>query len=96
MSMTSFQDRPVSQGMNRKATPAPSSDTSVAPTVNAVSNAEVEKVKARLTEVERILMQSQLTMKNLGEQAEEASVSNGRKSNGKFDNDWTMKVEIKL
>lgn len=35
-------------------------------------------------------------MKNLGDLADDASVSNGRKSNGKFDNDWTMKVEIKL
>ncbi len=36
-------------------------------------------------------------MKNLGEVDEGgASVSNGRQSKGKFDPDWTAKVEIKL
>lgn len=53
MSMTSFQDRPVSQGLSRKATPVPSSETSAAPTV---SNTEVEKLKGRLIEIEKILM----------------------------------------
>lgn len=74
-SMGSFHDRP--DGLSRKTTPAPSSDTGMGVGV------DIEKIKLRLTEVEKVLMANQLTMKQLGE--DDASVSNGRKSNGKFD-----------
>lgn len=88
MSMGSFHDRPVSQGLSRKTTPAPSSDTGAGAYGGGggASSAEVDKLKHRLTEVEKVLMANQLTMKQLGEQTgDDASVSNGRKSNGKFD-----------
>lgn len=80
-SMGSFHDRPVSQGLSRKTTPAPSSDTGM----GVVSGVDIDKIKLRLTEVEKVLMANQLTMKQLGEHTDDASVSNGRKSNGKFD-----------
>jgi hypothetical protein len=65
--------------------------------VGGASSVEVDKIKLRLTEVEKVLMANQLTMKYLGEQTgDDASVSNGRKSHGKFDQDWTLKVETKL
>lgn len=81
-SMGSFHDRPASQGLNRNLTPAPSSDTGK----GGMSGADLEKIKLRLTEIEKVLMANQLTMKQLGEHnTDEGSVSNGRKSNGKFD-----------
>ena len=71
-----------SRGMNRKPTPAD----------GGVSSVEIDKIKHRLHEVEKILMAQELTMKNLGEGDDSA----GMKSHAKIDHDWTQKVERKI
>jgi hypothetical protein len=91
ISMASFQggaDRP--QSMSRKGTPVPGSDNA--------SAGELEKLKNRVQEVEKILMAKEITMKTLGD-PDEVSPSNAagsKKSATKFDKDWTQKVEVKL
>lgn len=97
ISMASFQqERPNSKGLSRKTTPVPAASEGGA-TAN-VSNVEVERLRARISEVEKILMAKEITMKNLGDPEEVASPSTtqGKKSAAKFDRDWTGKVEMKL
>lgn len=71
-----------------------------------VNNLELDKLKVRISEIERILMSQELTMKKLGDEEAEvivnanhsssAGTSLNNKSAAKFDRDWTQKVELKL
>jgi len=64
-----------------------------------VSHGEIERLRVRLSEVEKILMQKEITMKTLGDPEEllpSPSTAHAKKSAAKFDRDWTGKVEIKL
>jgi hypothetical protein len=112
MSMASFHHDPVksdSRGaFNKKATPGAgaASENGQSASGVAISNVEVEKLKVRIMEIERILMSQELTMKKLGDEEAEAIVnanhsssagtSLNNKSAAKFDRDWTQKVELKL
>lgn len=111
MSMTSFQggvDRPGSRGLSRKGTPIPGlgsaggmdgagASSPMNGVASAVSMGEMERIKVRIAEVERILMEKELTMRNLGDPEDiAASMSQSRKSGPRMDREWTTKVEVKL
>jgi hypothetical protein len=92
---------------NKKATAvAAASENGQSTSAAAINSVEVEKLKVRIIEIERILMSQELTMKKLGDEEAEAIVnanhsssagtSLNNKSAAKFDRDWTQKVELKL
>lgn len=56
---------------------------------------DFEKLKARVSEVENIIVSQGLTMKKLGEE-EDVDGGTTKKSLTKLDKDWTSKVEAKL
>jgi hypothetical protein len=103
LSMASFQqpDRPASRGIAAGA--KSTTDATAIAAANAsgpgVSSVELDKLKNRVVEIEKILMEQELTMKNLGDDEGKTNKSSGhvgKKSAGKFDKDWTTKVEQKL
>jgi hypothetical protein len=109
MSMASFHEPKSgadSRGAFGKKPTGPPSDNNAASSNNVINNAELEKIKVRMLEVERILMSQELTMKKLGDDEAEAIVhanhsssagtSINNKSAAKFDRDWTQKVELKI
>jgi len=57
---------------------------------------DFEKLKARVSEVENIIVSQGLTMKKLGEDNEDGDGGTTKKSLTKLDKDWTSKVEAKL
>ena len=99
--MASFSDpnaRPGSRGVGGTSKTAIEAVAGTgAANASPANSAELEKLKSRVAEVEKILMTQGLTMKNLGEDSEDANTRQvGKKSTGKFDKDWTAKVEHKL
>lgn len=97
--MASFHERPGSRGLGKPASSDGGGANNVASGghLSVTGRDEFEKLKLRVQEVEHILMAKELTMKNLGDGGDDSHKNSmGKKSSGKFDKDWTTKVEMKL